>query len=459
MSAALRKCPPHSLEAEQSTLGGLLLDNRAWHELAGQLREEDFYLRRHRLVWRAIGELLRREQPCDFVTVAEHLRQRGELEEAGGLAGLGALAVDTPSAANVRAYAAIVRERAALRGLIAAGQDIAGLGWQPEGRAAELLLEAAQGRLAQVGRTRQQRARSFAEVIDLADQAIGAARRRREAGEDLGIPSGIPCLDRRTGGWHADSLVVIAARPSLGKTALLNQMAVHAARRGHAGLIFSLEMGPETLGIRAMATAAGVNLTALAGGLRGPHEAAARKAVELAALPLFVDTETYSLGGICAQAGEYRRVHGIRWAAVDHIGLVEHEGFHSRNEQVGAVTRTLKKLAKRLGIPVLALSQLNRGVERERRRPTLADLRDSGNIEQDADVCLFLHSDSEDNRAAIPVELGLLKNRGGRRGWLQEAVQFDGATQTFAEAAARGGAGPPPRQAAVPPWQDGADAA
>src|SRR5581483_10002305 len=147
MSAALRKCPPHSLEAEQSTLGGLLLDNRAWHELAGQLREEDFYLRRHRLVWRAIGELLRREQPCDFVTVAEHLRQRGELEEAGGLAGLGALAVDTPSAA-------IVRERAALRGLIAAGQDIAGLGWQPEGRAADLLLEAAQGRLAQVGRTR-----------------------------------------------------------------------------------------------------------------------------------------------------------------------------------------------------------------------------------------------------------------------------------------------------------------
>lgn len=458
---ALPRHPPYSMEAEQSLLGGLLLDNRPWHELGGRLAEEDFYTRDHRLIWRAIGELLRQERPADFVTVSEHLRQRGLLDEAGGLAYLGTLSADTPGAANALAYAAIVRERALQRALIAAGQDIAALGYDPAGRDADQLLDEAQARLARIARTRQARARSFAEIIDVADRAISEARRKREAGIDAGVPSGIPCLDARTGGWQPDSLIVIAARPGLGKTALLNQIAVHAARRGHGGLICSLEMGPETLGIRAMASAAAVNVTALLRGYREPHEVAALKAVELALLPLHVDTDTYSLGGICAQISEYRRVHGIRWAAVDHIGLVEAEGFHSRNEQIGAITRSLKKLAKRLQIPIIALSQLNRGVEKDRRRPTLADLRDSGNIEQDADACLFLHSETEDNQPVIGVQFGLLKNRGGRKGWIERGVRFNGATQTFHEEAADSSGGGPysPGRAAAPHWQDARDAA
>ena len=467
--------PPYSMEAEQSLLGGLLLNNRAWHELAERLAEEDFYTRDHRLIWRGIGELLRGGRPADFVTVSEHLRQRGLLDEAGGLAYLGTLCADTPGAANVAAYAAIVRERALQRALIAAGQDIAAMGYAPGERDPDSLIDEAQARIARIARTRQARARSFAEIIDAADRAISEARRKREAGIDSGVPTGIQCLDARTGGWQPDSLIVIAARPGLGKTALLNQIGVHAARRGHPGLICSLEMGPETLGIRAMASAAAVNVTALMRGYREPHESAAAKAVELALLPLHVDTDTYSLGGICAQISEYRRLHGIRWAAVDHIGLVETERFHSRNEQIGGITRSLKKLAKRLQIPIIALSQLSRGVEKDRRRPTLADLRDSGNIEQDADACLFLHSEAEDNQPVIGIQLGLLKNRGGRKGWIERGVRFNGATQTFHEitdefpgggapsggfGGGTGGTAAPytPRGPAAAHWQDRRDA-
>ena len=455
------KHPPHSMEAEQSLIGGLLLNNRAWHDLADRLSEEDFYTRDHRLIYRAIGELLRLGRPADFVTVSEHLRQRELLDDAGGVAYLGTLCADTPSASNARAYAAIVRERALQRGLVAAGQDIAEMGYAPGEREPDTLLDEAQARIGRIVRTRQARAHSFAEIIDLADRAISEATRRREAGIDGGVPTGIPCLDTWSGGWQPNNLVIIAGRPGLGKTAFLNQIALHAARRGHAGLILSLEMGPETLGIRAMASAAAVNVSALIRGYRETHEAAALKAVELAGLPLHVDTDTYSLSGICTQIGEYRRSHGIQWAAIDHIGLIETRGFNTRNEQIGAITRSLKKMAKRLQIPIIALSQLSRGVEKDRRRPTLADLRDSGNIEQDADACLFLHSEAEDQQATVPVELGLLKNRGGRKGWLSKRVLFNGATQTFHEVAEHeplNSGGPDrfiPRQRAAPHWQDG----
>lgn len=424
---------PYSIEAEQSVLGGLLLDNAAWHDVAAILRADDFYTHDHALLFRAIGELAGQGKPCDFVTLSEHLRRAEKLEEAGGIAYLGTLAADTPSAANVRAYAATVRDYAQLRALIAAGADIAALGWQPQGRSSERLLEEAETVLARIVRTRQAPARSMAQVIDAADRAISAAARRREAGRDSGIPSGIACLDARTGGWQPDTLVVIAARPGLGKTALLNQIAVHAARRGHPGLVCSLEMSAEALGLRAMATAARVNVSALQRGHRQEYEQAAARAVELAGLPLWVDTESYALSAICAQISEYRRRERIAWAAVDHIGLVEADGWHSRNDQLGHITRTLKKLAKRLQIPVLALSQLSRAVERERRRPVLADLRDSGNIEQDADLCLFLHSEAEDSQVVVPMQLGLLKNRAGRKGWIGLPLLFDGAVQEFRE--------------------------
>ena len=458
-SAPTTRQPPYSLEAEQALLGGLLLNNRVWHEVGQRLAEEDFYRRDHQLIYRAIGELLLHGEPADFVTVSEHLRQRELLDEAGGLAYIATLSVDTAGSSNAAAYAAIVHERALLRGLIAAGQDIAGLGYSPGALAPDALLDEAQSRLTRIARTRQVRARSFAEIIEVADQAISLAQHKREAGIDGGVPSGIACLDARTGGWQPDNLIVIAGRPGLGKTALLNQIAVHAARRGHPGLILSLEMGPETLGIRAMASAAGVNVSALMRGYREPHEAAAQAAVELSGLPLHVDTDTYSLGGICAQIGQYKRTHDIQWAAVDHIGLIEVEGYNTRNEQIGAITRTLKKLAKRLQIPVIALSQLNRGVEKDRRRPTLADLRDSGNIEQDADACLFLHSEAEDNQATLTMELGLLKNRGGRKGWIGRRISFNGATQTFQELVEDSRGSEPdfvPRGAPAPHWQEGA---
>jgi replicative DNA helicase len=448
------------MELEQSVLGALLLDNAAWPEVAALLREDDFYPCDHRLLFRAIGEMLGQDRPCDFVTLGEQLRRAGQLEEAGGIAYLGRLALDTASAANVRSYAAGVREYALRRGLVAAGTDIAALGWEPQGRGGERLMEEAEARLSGIGRGRLARSLSMAQVIEAADQAIIAAARRRGQGLQSGIPSGIACLDARTGGWQPGTLAVVAARPGLGKTALLNQIAVHAARHGHAGLVCSLEMSAEALGLRAMATAARVNVSKLARGMREQHEAAAARAVELAGLPLWIDTESYALSAICAQITEHHRREGIAWAAVDHIGLVEADGWHSRNDQLGHITRSLKKLAKRLQIPLIALSQLNRTVERERRRPMLADLRDSGNIEQDADLCLFVHSEADDSQVAAPVELGLLKHRGGRKGWLPERVVFHGDCQEFREEAAvpmpAPKAAPPraPRQAPAQHWQD-----
>jgi replicative DNA helicase len=420
---------------EESVLGALMLRGGSWDLVQGLLREEDFYLQQHRLIFRGIAELAAGDKPRDFQSVAELLRLQERLEPAGGIAYLGTLANDTPSAANVRHYAERVKHYALLRELIAAAGDIAGMGYEPGTRDGESLLQAAEERLGRVARTRQVRAQSLKEVIDLADKAIQQAAARREQGLDRGIPSGMRCVDERTGGWGEGALVVIAARPSLGKTALLNQFAVHAARRGHAGLICSLEMSPEMLGIRAMAAAAGVNVTKLSCGYKKERDAACAAAVELGALPLYIDTDSYTLSSICAQISDYRRRYGIQWAAVDHIGLVEADGFAMRNDQMGHITRSLKKLAKRLRIPVIALSQLNRSVEKERRRPVLADLRDSGNIEQDADVCLFLHSEADDSQPVIGMQLGLLKNRGGRRGWIGKTVHFDGRLQRFEEAA------------------------
>lgn len=416
------------IEAESSVLGALLVDTSQWHRIAGILTPDDFSEFEDREIAKACAA--HADQPASFIQVDVWMRERGAGNQ---VAKLGTLANDFGYArANLEGNATVVAEFAKRRRIESLCRESAELA---KTEYADELLTRLNIGLEQITRRRTGKVRTLAEVIDLGDKAITEAGIKRKAGVDAGVPTGIACLDSRTGGWAPETFIIIAARPSLGKTALLNQIGVHAARRGHAGMILSLEMGAEMLGIRAMATAAEVNVTKLMRGFHEEHEKAALAGVELAKLPLYVDTDTYTLGGICAQISEYRRTHGIKWAAIDHIGLVEAEGFNSRNDQLGAITRTLKKLGKRLGIPIIGISQLTRGVEKERRRPLLSDLRDSGNLEQDADVCLFLHSDAEDNKAAIKIELGLLKNRGGRKGWIEKTVMFNGATQTFTEVA------------------------
>ncbi len=430
-----QKYPPHSIEAEQSVLGGLMLNNAAWHEVSAILCVEDFYTQDHRTIWHGINDLCEEGEPCDFVTLSEKLRQQGNLEMAGGVSYIGTLAADTPSAANVRAYAEIVRERSVLRTLIAIGHDIAEMGYQPGGREPQQLLNTAMKLVSEVNARRVPEVRTMRDVIASARSTIQDMQARRREGKSHGIRIGIPWIDSRTGGFRKGQLVFFGARPSIGKSALLNQLAVHNGFAGEPGLVCSLEMEEDELGFRALAHAAQINMTRLSFGadaeVAWAEEYNAKHALDK--LPLFFDTKSYNLHEIIGQIALHRRQHDIRWAAVDHIGLIEASEYRSTIDRMSAVTRELKKLAKQLGIPIIALSQLSRGVEKDQRKPRMSDLRDCGTIEQDANVVLFLHSEAEDGTVNPNIELILAKNRGGRRGASGPRFEFRGDVQTFVD--------------------------
>lgn len=427
-----------SVEAEQATVGALLLDPEAWHRISGTVTEADFYRADHRRIFAAIAHHADAGNPFDVVTIAEWLDQRNQLDDAGGIAYLGSLAENTPSAANITTYAAAVRERADRRQLAATLADLQNAINGPA--PTDELLADAQSRLESVRRHSAGPAADWRSILMAGVESVEAAHARRSAGGTVGAPTGLPGIDRRTGGLSGPRLWVIAGRPSLGKSALALQAAIHAASHGFPCGIISLEMGADEIAQRAIAHRAGLNLTKLSHGYRDEYDRAAELALDprFAGLPLFVDDDSYSLGGIVLRITEWKRQHNISFAVVDHIGLVETERFATRNDQVGAISRALKKTAKRLDMPVIAVSQLNRRVESEKRRPLLADLRDSGSVEQDADIALFVHCEEPDEEQAIrPVEIGLLKNRGGVRGWLPQRFEFEGATQTFREVAIR----------------------
>lgn len=419
--------PPYSIDSEQSVLGAVLLDNRLWYPLAAKLREDDFYRADHRLIWSALREMMTAGTPCDLVTLSNHLRDRGALEQAGGLSYIGSLANDTPSASNATAYADRVAEFSGLRRIIAVGSEIAEMGYRPDGQTSTDILAQSLTRLTSLETRSQGKAQRFADAFNDTEAAIVALRDRRRRGELTGAPTGIAELDEALGGITGPKLIILAARPAVGKTAVLNLAAMSMARAGFGGLMCSLEMSTDALVIRALAAEAGCNVTALSRG--DDLEVGCRAMVSIGDIPLWIDCDTYDIAGICAQAAMHRHRHGIQWVAVDHIGLVETPKFNSRNDQMGHISRTLKQMAKRLGVPVIALSQLSRECERDKRRPNLSDLRDSGNIEQDADQVVFLHSPYDNkNDPKRVLEFGVLKNRGGRTGWIY-GYQFEGATQ------------------------------
>jgi replicative DNA helicase len=281
------------------------------------------------------------------------------------------------------------------------------------------------------------KAQRFSDAFTATEAAILELRNRRERGELGGAPTGVQELDDALGGVMGSRLIILAARPAVGKTAVLNAAALNMARKGFPGLIFSLEMSADALVVRALAAQSGCNVTALSRGDREAFNMGTGAITDIGDVPLWLDCDTYDLATICAQAAMYRHKHGIAWIAVDHIGLVETPKFNNRNDQLGHVSRTLKQLAKRLQIPVIALSQLSRECERDKRQPQLADLRDSGNLEQDADQVVFLHSpyDHDKKLPTRPLLFGVLKNRGGRTGWI-ENYQFEGPTQRIKRVAA-----------------------
>lgn len=427
----------HAHEAEQAVLGGLFLDGDSWHQVSGEVSESDFSSGAHRRLFRAVGALVDDGEPVDAVTVAEWLDGRGELEDAGGLPYLTQIAQNTPSAANVAHYARIIRDRAQRRRVAKIAADLTER-LPGAGSAADAVAEA-QSRLESVTAETSGQATDWMTALRHGFDTLEEAAKRREGGGTVGVATGLPTLDRRTGGLHGPRLWVVAARPSIGKSALTLQMALHAAHRGHRVGIVSLEMGADEIAHRAVANRVGLNLTKLTQGHTEELQAAAEESGKISGFGLHIDDDTYSLGGVVSRITQWRRTEGIDFAVVDHIGLVEDDDRLSRVDLLGRISRALKKLAKRLDMPIVAVSQLNRAVEREKRLPQLADLRDSGNVEQDADICLFLHCDEADEeRPEKRIQVGLLKNRGGVRGWLPQDFTFIGSTQQFREMAGSG---------------------
>jgi len=406
------------MEAEQSVLGGLLLNNRAWYELADQISEEDFYTQDHRVIFRAIGELMSKSQPCDFVTLSEHLRQQNRLEEAGGVSYLGTLAADTPSAANVKAYAEIVRERSVLRSLIAAGQDIAELGYQPGGREPGQLIDTAEQsvfRIRERGDKAQSQYFAMPALIESVEKRLDLLRNNPQSFS--GLATGFTEFDKLTTGLHAGDLVIVAGRPGMGKTSFAMNIAEHVAvERKTPVAVFSMEMSAEQLALRVLSSFGRIDQQRLRSGELEYHDWSRLVSAGGSLSPL----------DLRARARRMAARHGIKLIVVDYIQLMQVAGTReNRTNEISEISRSLKALGKELGVPVIALSQLSRGVEaRDNKRPRMSDLRESGGIEQDADVIVFVYRDeyyNKDSPDKGTAEIIIAKQRNGPTGMLKTA--------------------------------------
>lgn len=437
------KHPPHSIEAEMSVLGGMMLDNRAGFDILDVLVEADFYLHAHQLIYKAICDLLGSHRPCDFITLTEHLRYHNKLEEAGGLSYLGTLANDTPSAANTRAYADVVRERSLLRGLIATGNDTAELGYRPEGRPPFELLDMAEQKVFAL-RERDSKSRvqyhTMPPLLDLVAKQLEEAKGK--PGGRRGLSTGFRDFDHKTNGLHAGDLVIVAGRPGMGKTSLAMNIAEHVAVvRKVPVAVFSMEMAAEQLVFRVLSSVGEVDQQNLRNATLNDKEwsdlAWAMGALRDA--PLFIDqTGALSPLELRARARRIAARHGLGLIVVDYIQLMQVPGSENRANEVAEISRSLKALGKELAVPVIALSQLNRGVEqRDNKRPRMADLRESGGIEQDADVVVFVYRDDYYNPDTSPdkgmAELIIGKQRSGPTGTVK--VGFDGKYTKFRDLA------------------------
>lgn len=416
-------------EAEAALLGALINDNGAFAQIGDVVRADDFSVMENRMLFGAIAGMLRAGQPCDPVTLTDKLRGTDELRHLPS-GYLMALVQDGYAVSQAPHYANIVREHADRRRLVAAAQQVIA---NAQTEDSEQLRSRLSGSLSAIEH-HITGARSFAECIESAKVRMHTAAQRRASGGTIGVPTGIPALDRFVCGFGDGQVWVIAARPGTGKSAFLAQMAAHAATRGLPGLIVSLEMGGDEIAIRSIARFAQLDVGELFRGYRETVTSCIATANQLANLPLWIDTNTRTLDGIIARIQAMKARHGIKWAAIDHIGLIAQRGNISRNDHIGQITGAMKHLSLTTGLPIILISQMSRAAEKEDRKPMLSDLRDSGNVEQDADGVIFMHRSMQADKKHTRVEFGILKNRNGPAGlWLKEFIQFDGATQTFKE--------------------------
>ncbi|HEY9135190.1 MAG TPA: replicative DNA helicase [Pseudomonadales bacterium] len=426
------KVPPHSVEAEQSVLGGLLINNSAWDDIADKINENDFYLPQHRYVFRLIQELTDENQPVDITTLSEALDKRELLGEVGGIAYLGELANSTPSVANIVAYANIVRERSVLRQLVQVSNEIAESAFRPDGAKSHDLLDQAEGKIFAIAE--QGSRRGGPETIKtLLTRAVNRIDELYKSDSAItGLSTGFNDLDEKTSGLQPSDLIIIAGRPSMGKTSFAMNIGENAAiQSGLPVLVFSMEMPADGLAMRMLSSLGRINQTRMRSGkLEEDDWPRLNSAISLLAeQKLFIDdTPAMSPTEVRARARRIAREHGqLGLIIIDYLQLMQVSGAENRVSEVSEISRSLKALAKELAVPVIALSQLNRGLEqRPDKRPVMSDLRESGAIEQDADLIMFIYRDEvynkeEDNPQKGVAEIIIGKQRNGPIGKIKMA--------------------------------------
>ena len=427
------RIPPHSIEAESSVLGGLLLDNSAWDRVGDLLVDGDFYRYEHRQIFSAMAALINVSRPADVITVYEYLQSLGKSEEVGGLGYLNSLAQFVPSASNIRRYAEIVRERSILRKLVSASDEIATHAFNPKGRPVAQILDEAEQKIFQIGEEGSRMKQGFQAMPQLVVELLDRVQEMADNPNDItGVPTGFYDFDRMTSGMQAGDLIVLAARPSMGKTALAINIAEHVAmNEGLPVAVFSMEMGASQLAVRIVGSMGRIDQGHLrTGKLTDEEWPRLTEAIErLRQVSLFIDeTPGLTPSELRANARRLARQCGkLGLIVVDYLQLMSGSKSDGENRatELGEISRGLKMLAKELQCPVIALSQLNRSVEqRTDKRPMMSDLRESGAIEQDADVIMFIYRDdyyNKDSKEPGVAEVIIGKQRNGPTGTVKLA--------------------------------------
>jgi len=436
------KLPPHNIEAERSVLGGLMLDDNAWDSVSERVSAEDFYRADHRTIFRCMADLVERNQPLDIITISESLEAVGELENVGGLAFISDLASSIPTTTNISAYATIVRERATIRGLISVAHEIADSGFNPAGRSSEELINEAEAKVFRISDDRpsvggpesvKPLLTKAVDRIDLLFQTKGAL---------TGVSTGFRDLDEITSGLQSSDLIIVAGRPSMGKTAFMMNMAESAViSGGQPVLVFSMEMPSDSLVLRMLSSLGRIDQSKIRTGQLGDDDwPRLTSAVTLLSdKPLFIDdTPALTPGDIRSRARRVAREHGgLGMLVIDYLQLMRTAtAVENRAGEISEISRSLKAIAKEFDCPVIAGSQLNRGLEqRPDKRPVMSDLRESGAIEQDADVIMAIYRDEvyhEDAERGI-AEVIILKQRNGPIG--KKKLAFAGQYTKFEDLA------------------------
>ena len=438
------KRPPSSVDAERSVLGGLILDNDSWEKVEDQLTVGDFYQGEHRVIYKEIEKLVQESTPFDVITLSDALANSKKIDQAGGLAYIGELVANTPTAANISAYAKIVTEKSRMRTLLNTAVDIANLVYDQDGRKSDEVIDEAERKIFQIAEKSQNIQDGPEAVTDVLSSVIDRLDILMDTKDGItGVSSGFTDLDKMTSGLHPSNLVIVAGRPSMGKTAFAMNLAENVARGAEKPvLVFSLEMPSEDLVVRMISSLGRIDQTRMRNGqLDDEHWTKITASMQIITqeMNLYIDdSAALSPAEIRSRARRLAKEHGgLSMIVVDYLQLMSIPGYESnRTQEVSEISRSLKALAKELEVPVVALSQLNRGVDdRSDKRPMMSDLRESGAIEQDADVIMFVyrdevyHKDKQENKGIGEIIIG--KQRNGPIG--NVTVTFTGRYCRFAD--------------------------